>query len=56
MSERRSEIMSQMSKHTKTNNSSYLIDPKFNKVKRLCVLSFENEDDKSFSKYYITKY
>ena len=37
----------------KTNNLNYLIDPTFNKVNRLFVLSFENEEDrKSFSKYY----
>ena len=44
----RSEITNQ----TKTNNLNYLIDPIFNKVNRLFVLSFENEEDrKSFSKY-----
>ena len=42
-----------MSKQTKTNNLNYLIDPTFNKVNILFVLSFENEDDRtSFSKYY----
>ena len=42
-----------MIKQTKTNNLNHLIDPTFNKVNRLFVLSFENEDDrKSFSKYY----
>ena len=36
-----------------TNNLNYLIDPTFNNVSRLFVLSFENEEDrKSFSKYY----
>ena len=44
---------SEMNKQTKTNHLNYLIDPTFNKVNRLIVLSFENEDDKtSFSKYY----
>ena len=41
-----------MSNQTK-NNLNYLIDPTFNRVNRLFVLSFENEDDgTSFSKYY----
>ena len=35
---------------------SYLIDPTFNKVSRLFVLSFKNEEDRtSFSKYYTPK-
>ena len=34
----------------------YLINPIFNKVSRLFVLSFENEDDRfSFLKYYTPK-
>ena len=42
---------SEMSNQDKTNNLNYLIDPTFNKVNRLFVLSFENEDDRtSFSK------
>ena len=42
-----------MTKQTKTNNLNHLIDPTFNKVNRLFVLLFENEDDRtSFSKYY----
>ena len=46
----RSEITNQ----TKNNNLNYLIDPKFTKVNRLFVLSFENENDRtSFSKYYV---
>ena len=45
---------SEMTDHTKNNNLNYLIDPKFTKVIRLLVLSFENESDRtSFSKYYI---
>ena len=45
-----------MTKQTKTNNSDYLIDPTFNKVNRLFLLSFENEDDRtSFSKYFTPK-
>ena len=42
-----------MPKQTKANNLNYFIDPTFNKVNRLFVLLFENEDDKKyFSKYY----
>ena len=45
-----------MTTHAKTNNFNYLIDPTFNKVNRLFVLSFENEEDRtSFSKYYTPK-
>ena len=45
-----------MTTQTKTNNLNYLVDPIFNKVIRLFVLSFENEDDRfSFSKYYTSK-
>ena len=40
-----------MSKQNKTNNSNYLIVPKFNRVIRLFDLSFENEDDTSFLMY-----
>ena len=41
---------SEMTTQTKTNNLNYLINPTFNKVNRLFVLSFENEDDRfSFS-------
>ena len=44
---------SKVTKQTKTNNLNYLIDPTFNRVNRLFVLSFENKDDRtSFSKYY----
>ena len=47
---------SEMTKQAKTNNLNYLIDPTFNKINRLFVLSFENEDDgTSFSKYYTSK-
>ena len=47
---------SEMTNQTKTNNLNNLIDPKFNKVNRLFVLSFENEEDiTSFSKYYYQK-
>ena len=34
-----------MTNQTKNNNLNNLIDPKFNKVNRLFVLSFENDDD-----------
>ena len=45
-----------MTNQIKTNNLNYLIDPTFNKVNRLFVLSFENEDDRfSFSEYYTPK-
>ena len=47
---------SEMSNQTKNNNLNYLIDPTFSNVKRLFVLTFENEDDRtSFSKYYVPK-
>ena len=47
---------SEMTNQAKTNNLNYLIVPAFNKVNRLFVLSYENEEDKtSFSKYYTTK-
>ena len=42
-----------MTNQTKTNNLKYLIDPTFNEVNRLFVLSFQNEKDRtSFSKHY----
>ena len=42
-----------MSNQTKNNNLNYLIDPTFTNVNRLFVLSFENEDDRTyFSKYF----
>ena len=42
-----------MTTQAKTNNLNYLIDPTFNRVNRLFVLSFENEENRtSFSKYY----
>ena len=45
-----------MTNQTKTNNLINLIDPTFNKVNRLFVLSFEDEEDRaSFSKYYTAK-
>ena len=48
--------MSQMSNETANNNLNYLIDPTFNNVNRLFVLSFENEVDRtSFSNYYVAK-
>ena len=40
---------SEMTKQTKTNNLNYLINPTFNKVNRLFVLLFENEDDRFYS-------
>ena len=45
-----------MSNQTKNNNLNYLIDPTFNKVNKLYVLSYENETDRTcFSKYYVPK-
>ena len=47
---------SEMANQTNTNNLNYLIDPTFNKINRLFVLSFKNEEGRtSFSKYYTTK-
>ena len=47
---------SEMTNLTKTNNLNYLIDPTCNKINRLFVWSFENEEDRtSFSKYYTPK-
>ena len=46
----------EMTNQTKTNNLNYLIDLTFNKVNRLLILSFKNEEDRtSFSKYYKPK-
>ena len=43
-----------MTNQTKNNNLNYLIDPTFTNVKRLFVLLFENENDRtSFSNYYV---
>ena len=45
-----------MANQTNTNNLNYLIDPTFNKINRLFVLSFKNEEGRtSFSKYYTPK-
>ena len=45
---------SEMSNHTKNNNLNYLIDPAFTKVNILFVLTFKNEEDRTFSsKYYV---
>ena len=45
---------SEMINQTKTNHLSHVIDPKFIKVNRLFVLSFENEEDRtSLSKYFV---
>ena len=47
---------SEMTSQTKSNNLINLIDPTPNKVSRLFVLSFEDEEDRaSFSKYYTPK-
>ena len=45
-----------MSNQTKINNLNYLIDTRFTNVNRLFVLSFGNENDRTyFSKYYVPK-
>ena len=45
---------SEMTNQTKNNNLNYLINPTFNKVNRLFVLLYENEEDRtSFTKYII---
>ena len=41
-----------MSKQTKINNLNYLTDPKFTKVNRLFVSSFENKDDRTSKVLY----
>ena len=47
---------SEMTNQTINNNLNYLIDPKFTKLNRLFVLSFENKNDRtSFSKVLCTK-
>ena len=47
---------SELSNQITNNNLNYLIDPAFNNVNRLFVLSLENEDDRTnFSKYYVPK-
>ena len=46
-----------MTNQTKTSNLNYLINPTFDKVNSLFVLSFENEEDRIyFSKYYAPKF
>ena len=45
---------SEMTNQTQNSNLNYLIDPTFSKVNRLFILSFENENDRTFfSKYYV---
>ena len=45
-----------MTNQAKINNLNYLIDPTFNKVNRLFVLSFQNKDGRtSYLKYYTPK-
>ena len=45
-----------MTNQTKTNHLNHLINPTLTKVNRLFVLSFENEEDRTFfSKYYVPK-
>ena len=48
-----SKCRSEMSNQTKNDNLNYLIDLNFNKVNRLFVLLFKNENDRvSFSEYH----
>ena len=43
----------QITNQAVTNNLHYLIDPTFDKVHRLFVLAFENEENRSsFNKFY----
>ena len=45
---------SEMTNQTQNNNLNYLIDPTFSKVDRLFILTFENENDRTFfSQYYV---
>ena len=45
---------SEMTNQSKTNHLNHLIDPTFDMVHKLFVLSFENEEYRtSFSKYYV---
>ena len=47
---------SEVSNQSKTNNLNYLIDPTFTKVNRLFVLSYRDEEDRTyFSGYYAPK-
>ena len=53
---KRNKYRSEMAKQTKTNNLNYLIDSRFDKVNRLFVLTFKNEEDRtSFWKYHTPK-
>ena len=46
--------MSYVSNQVKNSNLNYLIDPTFEKVDKLFVSSFENENDRrSYYKYYL---
>ena len=44
---------SEMSNQTKNNNLNYLIDPTFTNVNKLFVLTLNEDDRTSFSKYYV---
>ena len=43
-----------MTKQTKTNNLKYLLNPRFHKVNRLFILTFNNEEDRTSLSNYIT--
>ena len=42
-----------MTNQIKNNNLNYFIDSTFTKVNRLFVLSFKNENDRTFSSKYV---
>ena len=47
---------SEMTSQTKANHLNHLIDPTFLQVNRLIILSFKDEEDRTyFSKYYVQK-
>ena len=53
---KRNKYRSEVTNQTKTNYLNYLIDRTFAKVNRLFILSFENEEDRTyFLKYYVPK-
>ena len=51
---KRNKYRSKITNQAKTDNLSYLIDPAFTKVNRLFVLSFKNEEDKTYCCKYHT--
>ena len=51
---KRNKYRSKITNQAKTDNLSYLIDPAFTKVNKLFVLSFKNEEDKTYCCKYHT--